>query len=300
MQSIEGQIADWYKAEIIERIKFLEEYCHRLKPELKFKVQEELVMELEKSDIVRFEKGGYFAFKHVKNQTFLAEDIFWIENRSLNPENAYAINTQLHRDIEKEILESGRFPIRFHTHPVFDEDVLGEYVRSHGNLNTSIPDQYHSYQFHRYGDYKLILPEMMVLKTSSMESSVFICMYNGLVAPICLTDYKANVIEEKVDHLFEWGQKALKSRENQAITALVVLVLLFLIFRYPKTMFPILIGASVSAPRMIYQTKEDEAYFVSTDGKEVSISIPDRGNDLISELEKKFAEVKEVYEQLHR
>ena len=70
--------------------------CHRLTPGLDFSIPQNISKEFESADIVKFEMGGYVAFRPLSSNHLKAEEIFWVENIADNPEHQYRINTPEH------------------------------------------------------------------------------------------------------------------------------------------------------------------------------------------------------------
>lgn len=150
--------------------------------------------------VCKREEGGYILFQQDINNSNLvlkAVDVKWIDNKSKTPENSYTIDTPEHRRIEKEAYLNKLFPIRFHTHPMDEDDVTRQSDRQQEIIDTSDPDKRVSFEYpFNTQSRTVILPDVLVVWDVKYLNSFFIGTYNGLIAPIGFEKHKLKLREK--------------------------------------------------------------------------------------------------------
>lgn len=272
------------KDAIITAIQVNNKEFHRINTEAKFVVPDNLLTTLKREYDPAQEKGGMILFKPSKEfgiPVFTASEIIFIENKSEEPWRSYRIDHQENKKFTLTAFQQGLIPFRFHTHPTKSNNFLQEFYRYLSNLETSDADQMCSLTGLQIGDLNLRLPDILIVGNGSQCMDVFIGFYNGLICPTSFKGHKEELTGKARQKANEFVDENSDKNAFWIILGVVVVAGIVLAVKYPKAILPLLIGAVVVVPQLIYSTQSKNEFFGISKGDNLEIWIPKIDDEVI-------------------
>lgn len=255
------------------------EFLH-LKTPCKIHISEEVTKLLRTTYDPQKELGGMLIAipKHQNGETFLeVNSVVFVKNVSETPTTTYRPDADEWRAVIKNTFdnkEEKTFPIQFHTHPTHSNNLVNEMLNYVYQANTSEQDQKVSNYGYTVGDLNIILPDCLVLCNGKIADKMFVGFYNGLIAPIEFESHRKEEISKAMEKVFESVSEWAKKNNNGALLIGGSILFLFLLFRFPKAILPMLFMLSVTIPSLINSTKDRPQYFAQVGEGNVTIEIP--------------------------
>jgi hypothetical protein len=255
------------------------EYLHLNTP-CKINISEDVTKKLRTTYDPEKEIGGMLIAspKHLDGETFLEiNDVVFVKNVSENPFTSYRPDSDEWKTVIKNTFDNvveKTFPIQFHTHPTHSNNLVNEMLNYVYQSNTSEQDQKVSNLGYKVGDLNIILPDCLVLCNGKIADKMFVGFYNGLIAPIEFESHRKEEINKAMQTVFESVSEWAKRDKNGLILFGGSILFLFLLFRFPKAILPMLFMLSVTIPSLVNSNKNGRKYFAQVGDESAIIEIP--------------------------
>jgi hypothetical protein len=263
---------------------------YRINTEAKFTVSKVLVKQIQDDYDSSNEKGGMILFQPSQENgitVFIAKEVVFIQNNSDTPCKSYLIDADGKSNCIKYAFANQLLPFEFHTHPTKSQNYLGKFMNYMNQLGTSDNDQMHSLFDLKVGNINLRLPEILVVGNGSDCLDVFIGFYNGLICPTTFVKHKEELVNKAQKKTRVFVDNNVDSNTFWIVLSVVVVAGIFLSIKYPKTIIPLIVGAVVVIPLLVYSTQSKNEFFGISRGDNLDIWIPriDDGIILANEIE---------------
>lgn len=250
-------------------------------------VSETVVEELRNAYIPGEEIGGVFWAKPSMNgieREYVLEKVSFIRNAiedkrrtdEMNKSNTYFEDPKDKAIAYNAVFASGCLPIDFHTHPTKGKNFFQSILNFEFQTDLSEQDKKESYRPITIGSKKLLMPRALMVGNELRNREIFIGVYNGYISPTGFEVAKVKVQRQNSERAVNFFG-SIKLTEFQVVIVLIcVLVFIYLLFRYPKVMVPMLLAAGTLLPSLMINTESlsDPEYFNRLTAGKGNIYIP--------------------------
>lgn len=193
-----------------------------------------------------------------------------------NKTNAYLPDSKQRQQILYDLFSQGYLPLEFHSHPVKGTDFLQSLTNPHLSAETSQQDKVEIFQPYALGKKRLLMPRVLVVGNDILSRDIFIGVYNGFIAPKEFENSKKKMQEKNLDKIKDLVSM-IKITDGQKLGfSIGVALLLFVIAKYPRYSWPIIIGLGATLPLLMTNTDnvENPNYFCKLSFGNAEIFIP--------------------------
>jgi hypothetical protein len=164
----------------------------------------------------KVERGGILACRAISDRmkkVLCVEEVLFIKNISRNPYHSYEANElDWRRMIGRVLFEKQLLPIEFHSHPISSKKPDKKFLDYFYQMGTSHQDQFFAKFIIQIGNYRIAVPQAVLIRDIQISSGFFIGIYGGLFAP---KDFGPEIMKVGGEKAVEIGQYIAKWVKQQ-------------------------------------------------------------------------------------
>lgn len=264
-----------------------EQQVYVLKTPCRFVFSESMVTNLKDKYLPHEEIGGLlWAKPSITNgeRVCSVEKVTYLRNviedkprkDNLKKSGAYLADTnELHRELSN-IFEQGYLPVKFHTHPTVDSNGIGSISKQMWQAETSNQDRIESKISFILGGARVLTPRVLIIGNEFKSSDIIIGIYDGGIAPVDIKRSIEKVQSQNIQIASDKMSEIEFSDQQKIVIAILLLVVIFVIIKYPKAGLGVLLVGGMAAQPLLSRTQHlgEANYYSKLDGGEARILIP--------------------------
>lgn len=253
----------------------------------RFRINENIVADLKSNYVSDEEIGGVLWAKPTTKDgeiIHIIDKVSYIRNAiednprndRRNKSNAFLFDSNQLNQTLNDLFLQGYLPIKFHTHPVKGTNLLHSLTYPNLMTETSEQDKRESSLPHIIGNKKLLMPRGLIVSNDISSNDIFIGVYNGFIAPIEFENSKKKVQQENFKKTADLVSSINLSDGQKIGLAIGVILLLFVIIKYPKYSLLVILGLGATLPLLMTNTNniDNPNYFNKLSFGSADIFIP--------------------------
>jgi hypothetical protein len=183
----------------------------RVTPPFTVKFEPAAIQKILKGLTQRVERGGILACRPIMDgmiKVLCVERAIFVPNASVNPRDCYEPSpNDWNKAMAEVFFKDQILPVEFHSHPISRRKPGEKLLEYFYQMGASPEDQLIAEPILEIGNYRIAIPQAILIKDVQTREGFFTGIYGGLIAP---KDFEPDILNAGGKRAIQLGEKILK------------------------------------------------------------------------------------------